>query len=215
MVEDLSSYSLAGTLCLVTGGGTGIGRGIAASMAAAGARVIITGRRSGPLEDVRAEVGPAVIPVVHDVSHLPTIPAFLDSLEREYGPITTLVNNAGVHQKKSSFEVSDEDLDHVLRTNARAVFALTREAALRMSRRDGGSIQIISSMAALFGIPYVASYTMSKAAVSGLVRELAVEWGEYGIRINAIASDSSVPRCRGRRLTTIRIARPKCSAELP
>ncbi len=186
-MEDLSSYSLAGRLCLVTGGGTGIGRGIASSMVAAGARVIVTGRRSGPLEDVRSELGSAVIPAVHDLSDLAAIPEFLDSLEGRHGPITTVVNNAGIHQKKSSFEVSDEELDQVLLTNTRAVFALTREAALRMSRRDGGTIQMITSMAALFGIPYVASYTMSKAAVAGLVRELAVEWGPYGIRVNAIA----------------------------
>ena len=180
-------YSLGDKLCLVTGGGTGIGRAIATCLVESGARVVITGRRRAPLEEVRGELGEAIVPRVHDIADLSSIPDLLESLERELGPIDTVVNNAGVHQKKSSFEVSDEDLETVLLTNTRAVFALTREAAGRMAKRGGGSIQIISSMAALFGIPYVASYSISKAALTGLVQELAVEWGPYGIRVNAIA----------------------------
>jgi len=179
--------SLEDRLCLVTGGGTGIGRAIAESLSASGARVVITGRRREPLEDVAARIGSLIIPRQHDIGELESIPSFIESIENDLGPIDTLVNNAGRHQKKPSLEVTDADLEDVLSINTKAVFAMTREVAKRMAPRSRGDIQIISSMAALFGIPYVASYTMSKAAVTGLVHELAVEWGSYGIRVNAIA----------------------------
>ena len=195
-------YSLEDKLCLVTGGGTGIGRAIATCLVQSGARVVITGRREAPLEDVKTELGEGIVPRVHDITDLGSIPALLGSLEGDLGPIDTVVNNAGVHQKKSSFDVSDQELETVLLTNTKAVFALTREAAGRMAKRGGGSIQIISSLAALFGIPYVASYTMSKAAVVGLVQELAVEWGAHGIRINAIAPGFIQTEMSGRALNS-------------
>lgn len=215
MVADFSSYSLEGRLCLVTGGGTGIGRAIAASLVDAGARVVISGRRQAPLQEVRREVGDAVIPKAHDISDLPSIPDFVDAVEREHGPLSAVINNAGVHQKKPSLEVSDEDLATVLLTNARAVFALTREAAVRMADRGSGSIQIISSMAALFGIPYVAGYTMSKSAVTGLVRELAVEWGPLGIRVNAIAPGFIRTEMAGRALDSDRERKEKVLSRTP
>lgn len=215
MVADLSSYSLAGRLCLVTGGGTGIGLGITRSLVDAGARVIISGRRLGPLDEARNELGEAVIAKAHDISDLPGIPGFLDSVERDHGPINAVINNAGVHQKKSSLDVSDEDLAAVLLTNARAVFALTREAAVRMADRGGGSIQIISSMAAIFGIPYIASYTMSKSAVTGLVRELAVEWGPLGIRVNAIAPGFIRTEMAGKALDNDRARKEKVLGRTP
>lgn len=180
-------FSLEGRVCLVTGGGTGIGKAIAASLVGQGARVVITGRNGDRLEQTARELGDAVVPRVHDLTDLDSIPEFLRSVERDVGPVRTLVNNAGIHQKKETLEVSDDDFAAVLLTNTRAVFALTREAAGTMVEQGGGDIQMISSMAAIFGVPYVASYTTSKSAVTGLVRQLAMEWGGSGIRVNAIA----------------------------
>ncbi|MEX2445617.1 MAG: SDR family oxidoreductase [Alkalispirochaeta sp.] len=179
-------FSLSGQLCLVTGGGTGIGRAIAESFIAAGARVVITGRRQELLRSVAEELGPQIIPLVQDLSRLETVPGFVREVEDELGPISTLVNNAGVHQKKAAIEITDEEYDSVLQVNTKAVFAMSREVARGMTARGGGSIQVISSASAVMGIPLVASYTTSKAAVTGLVRQLSVEWGPFGVRVNAI-----------------------------
>ena len=179
--------SLDGQVCVVTGGGSGIGRAIAESFIAAGARVVITGRNEERLTAAAAELGERAVPIVHDVSDLPSIPTFVQRVEREVGPIATLVNNAGVHLKGPTVEVSDDEVAQILLVNSRAVFGLSRAVAARMITRRIGNIQMVGSMAALFGIPYVAAYTMAKSAVTGLVRQLAVEWGPSNVRVNAIA----------------------------
>lgn len=172
---------------LVTGGGSGIGRAIATCFVARGARVVVTGRHDAPLRDTVEELGTAAVARVHDVSDLASVPALVDELENEVGPIDTLVNNAGVNQKMPSLEVSDAQFEQVLATNLAGTFALSRACAARMTQRRRGDIQMITSMAAYFGLSQVAAYTASKAALQGLVHQLAVEWGGAGVRVNGVA----------------------------
>jgi NAD(P)-dependent dehydrogenase (short-subunit alcohol dehydrogenase family) len=183
----LQVFSLAGRVALITGGGTGIGLEIARCMVAAGATVIITGRRESVLQESAAELGEGAHFVVNDVSDLGGTDALIEQIEAEYGPLDILVNNAGINMKKPALEVTDEDFSRIIHTNLNAVFALTRAAARRMVPRGSGTIIMISSMAAYYGIDRVVAYAASKSAVEGMVKVLASEFSKDGVRVNAIA----------------------------
>jgi gluconate 5-dehydrogenase len=180
-------FDLTGRVALVTGGGTGLGFAMARSLINAGAVVIITGRRLGPLQTAQQHLGAQCRYFQQDVTELSSLPAFVELLQSEVGPLDILINNAGINQKKPSVEVTDEEFAHVLHTNLHAVFALTREVAKGMLERRRGSILFISSMAALYGIDRVVAYTAAKSALVGMVRGLTSEYAPHGVRVNAIA----------------------------
>ncbi len=182
-----NQFSLAGKLALVTGGGAGIGLAITECFVAAGAKVIITGRREEVLKNTAEKYPDMVSYVVNDITDLAAIPALVDSLEAQHGPIDILVNNAGINQKKPAVEVSDAEFDRIMQTNLYAVFVLTREVGKKMTARKSGSIIMISSMAAYYGIDRVVSYTASKNGVEGLVMAFSSEFGKDNVRVNAIA----------------------------
>ncbi len=171
---------------LVTGGGTGLGLATAKALDKAGAEVTIVGRREDVLERALQDLGPRARLLVGDVADLEHIGALVQEAER-VSPVSILINNAGTHHKDDTLTTSDADFQKVINTNLIGTFALTREIARSMKERKAGNILITTSMAALFGIPYVAAYTASKSGLQGLVRELAVEFGKFGIRVNAIA----------------------------
>jgi NAD(P)-dependent dehydrogenase (short-subunit alcohol dehydrogenase family) len=182
-----NAFRLDGELALVTGGGTGLGLGICQAMSEAGARVVMTGRRMDVLKDACKQLGHAASYLQHDVGELSTIPALLKQVEERFGPLDILVNNAGNHLKKPAVETSDADLASILQTHLFGSFALSRECGRRMIARGRGSIIMIASMSALFGIPQVSAYTAAKSAMAGLTRALAVEFSPHGVRVNAIA----------------------------
>lgn len=184
---DLSVFSLAGRVALITGGGTGIGLEIARCMVQAGATVIITGRRESVLQESAAALGKGGNFLVNDVTDLSSIEGLVEQVEATYGPLDILVNNAGINMKKPALEVTDEDFSRIIHTNLNAVFALTRAAAKRMLARRSGTILMISSMAAYYGIDRVVAYAASKSAVEGMVKVLASEFSAHGVRVNAIA----------------------------
>ncbi|UFH57335.1 SDR family NAD(P)-dependent oxidoreductase [Spirosoma sp. KNUC1025] len=185
-------FSLTGKLALITGGGSGIGFDIARCMIEAGATVVITGRREQPLRDAvetlsEAQTRKAAHYVVNDVANRALLDGLVAEIETTYGPIDILVNNAGINMKKPALDVTDEDFDRIVQTNLNAVFSLTRSCAKRMLDRRSGSIIMISSMAAYYGIDRVVAYAASKSAVEGMVRVLASEFSGQGVRVNAIA----------------------------
>lgn len=182
-----SAFSLKDRIVLITGGGSGIGFYIARCMAAAGANVVITGRRENVLKESAAQLGPRAHYMVNDVTETDRLPELVDTIERETGPIDTLVNNAGINMKKPVWEVTDSDFDRILQTNLHSVFSLTRECGKRMKERKTGSVIMLSSMAALYGIDRVVAYSASKSAIGGMVKALATEFSPLGIRVNAIA----------------------------
>jgi NAD(P)-dependent dehydrogenase (short-subunit alcohol dehydrogenase family) len=187
-VPDFSHiFSLEGKIALITGGGSGIGYDIAQCMVAAGATVIITGRREATLMKSAEILGERCHYVVNDVTELTKLEALVCEVETTWGEIDILVNNAGINMKKPALEVSDEDFDRVVQTNLNAVFALTRACGKRMVERNSGVIIMISSMAAYYGIDRVVAYAASKAGVEGMLKVLASEFSKYGVRINAIA----------------------------
>lgn len=195
MTRDV--FRLDGQLALVTGGGTGLGFGVCQALTEAGARIVMTGRREEVLKDACKGLGDAASYLLHDVTELSTIPALIQRIEDRFGPLDILVNNAGNHLKKPAVETSDADLASILQTHLFGSFALSRECGRRMIARKCGSIIMIASMSALFGIPQVSAYSAAKSALSGLARALAVEFSPHGVRVNAIAPgwfDTSLSR---------------------
>ncbi len=180
-------FSLAGKLALVTGGGTGIGLGIAQAFIAAGARVVITGRREKVLKAATSQLGPEAHYRVNDITEKATLPALVENIESHLGAIDILVYNAGIHHKALAQDTTDEDFERIIQTNLISVFSLTRECAKYMLARKRGSIIMIGSMAGLFGIDKVVAYGTSKTALTGLVNALVTEYSNSNVRVNAIA----------------------------
>lgn len=177
-------FSLAGETALITGGGTGLGFGIATAFVKAGARVVLAGRREAELAKAAKALGPAASFVVHDITQLDRAG---DLLKAAGVPVSILVNNAGINLKKRAVETTAEDFKSVLDTNVMAAHALTRAALPGMIERKHGNVLFIASMASLFGIPQVFAYTAAKSSVVGMTRALAVELGDCGVRVNSIA----------------------------
>lgn len=180
-------FELTNKVALITGGGSGIGLGIAAAYIALGAKVAITGRNITKLEAAKLALGDHCFIYVNDVTQKDTHEKLVETIEKEVGPIEILVNNAGIHNKKSSIEVTDAEFQMVMDTNINSVFALTRTVLKYMMPREKGSVISISSMAALFGITQVVAYSSAKTALLGMTRSLASEYSHTGVRFNAIA----------------------------
>jgi NAD(P)-dependent dehydrogenase (short-subunit alcohol dehydrogenase family) len=180
-------FSLAGETALITGGGTGLGLGIARCFVRAGARVVLSGRREEPLREAVRQLGPAAIAEPHDITKMDHADALIRRAARHFGPISILVNNAGTHLKKSALETTPAEFDSLLQIHVVAAFSLTRAVLPGMIKRRHGSILFTASMASLFGIPSVIAYSAAKSAYLGMVRSLATEVSAHGVRVNAIA----------------------------
>lgn len=178
---------MAGKVALITGGGTGIGFDIAKCMLASGANVIITGRRENVLQEAVNNLGAGAFYFVHDMADVSATPSLVADIISSHGKIDILVNNAGINMKRPAIDVSNDDFAQIIQVNLNAVFVLSREVGKHMLERKSGSIIMISSMAAYYGIDRVAAYASSKSGVYGLVRVLASEWSAQGVRVNAIA----------------------------
>ena len=181
------AFSLEGKTALITGGGTGIGLGIAKEFINAKAKVTLTGRREDILKNACTELGDNANYVVADLSILDAIPTLVTDIGSKIGAIDILGNNAGIHLKKWAQETTDEEFLKIIQTNLLSVFALTREVAKGMLERKSGSIILISSMAGLFGIDRVSAYGTSKTALIGLMNNLVTEYSRDNVRINCIA----------------------------
>lgn len=192
------SIDLSGRVALVTGASGGLGAQFAKVLSAAGAGVVLAARRVERLKTLRAELeaadGDAHV-VGLDVTDIASIRAAVAHAETEMGPIDILVNNSGVGATQKLTEVTPEDYDHVMNTNTRGAFFVAQEVAKRMIARSkgeapgtftGGRIVNIASMAGLQVMPQIGVYCMSKAAVVHMTRAMALEWGRYGINVNAI-----------------------------
>jgi gluconate 5-dehydrogenase len=181
------AFSLQDETALITGGGTGIGLAMATAMHAAGARVVLVGRREIELASAVNSLGDRASYVVHDITQLDAAPALAERVTREVGPITSLVNNAGIHLKKPAVETTPEEFQRVLNTHIVGAHALVRAIAPGMMERRHGTILFTASMASLFGIPLVIAYTAAKSAMVGMVKGYATEFSPHGVRVNAIA----------------------------
>jgi len=184
-----------GKIAMVTGASSGLGARFAKALAAAGAQVVLASRRTERLKELRAEIeadGGAAHVVALDVTDLASIKAAVAHAETEAGPLDILVNNSGVSTTQRLLEVTEEDYSFVMDTNLRGAFFVAQQVAKRMIARAKGDpkkqhrIVNIASVAGLRVLPQIGVYCMSKAGVVQMTKSMAVEWGKYGINVNAI-----------------------------
>ena len=183
-------FSLDGRVAIITGGGTGIGRGAALVLAEHGAHVVLAGRRPDPLESTAKEVealGRRALALPTDVTSVAACQQLVDKTLGEFGRVDILVNNAGGAETKSILSWPDDDFDHVIALNFGSVWHLSRAAAKPMLEQGKGAIVNISSGASMVGMPQAAPYGAAKAAVNNLTASMAAAWTGKGIRVNAIA----------------------------
>ena len=184
----MNVFSLSGETALITGGGSGLGFGMAKCFVEAGAHVVLVGRRIDELKKAVSELGSHATGVAHDITETERAAELIQTAEKAAGnPISILVNNAGIHLKKLALETSTEEFQSVLQTHVLGAHALTRAVLPGMIQRKHGNILFTASMASLFGIPQVIAYSAAKSAYLGMVRTLATEISSQGIRVNAIA----------------------------
>ncbi|WP_201494666.1 SDR family oxidoreductase [Rubrivivax sp. A210] len=189
---------LSGRVAFITGASSGLGEQFARTLAAAGAGVVLAARRIERLKTLRAEIeskgGDAHV-VTLDVTDTDSIRAAVAHAETEMGAIDILVNNSGVALTKKLTDVRAEEFDHVMAVNSRGAFFVAQEVAKRMIARSkgeapgtytGGRIVNVASMAGLRVLGSIGVYAMSKAAVIHMTRAMALEWGRYGINVNAL-----------------------------
>ena len=189
---------LSGRVALVTGASGGLGAQFARTLAKAGAGVVLAARRMDRLKTLRAEIeadgGDAHV-VTLDVTDPDSIKAAVAHAETEMGTIDILVNNSGVSTTQKLIDVTPEDFDYVMDINTRGAFFVAQEVGKRMIARSrgaapgtftGGRIVNVASMAGLRVLGQIGVYAMSKAAVIHMTRAMALEWGRYGINVNAM-----------------------------
>jgi gluconate 5-dehydrogenase len=187
-MNQASPFSLAGETALITGGGTGLGLGMAKHLAEAGAKVVLVGRREAELKKAAAEIGPMASYVAHDITQLKRAGELIAAAEKAAGaPISILINNAGIHLKKAAAETTPEDFQSVLTTHVCAAQALAAAVLPGMLSRGHGHILVTASMASIIGMPLIIGYSAAKSAYLGMVRSLAAEVSGRGVRVNAIA----------------------------
>jgi NAD(P)-dependent dehydrogenase (short-subunit alcohol dehydrogenase family) len=192
------SLDLSGRVALVTGASSGLGAQFAQTLASAGAAVVLASRREERLKslriDIEAQGGQAHV-VNLDVTNQHSIEAAVEQAEAEVGPIDILINNSGVSATQRLQDVQEEDFDFIFNTNVRGAFFVAQAVGKRMLARSkgvlpgtyaGGRIINIASAAALRVLPQIGVYCMSKAAVVQMTKAMAIEWGRYGINVNAI-----------------------------
>lgn len=182
-------------VALVTGASSGLGARFARVLAANGALTVLAARRVERLKELRAEIeaaGGAAHVVQLDVTDQDSIAAAVESSEREVGPLDILINNSGVSTTQRLVDATATDFDHVFATNVKGAFFLAQAVARSMiARAKGradfrGRIVNIASVAGLRVLPQIGVYCMSKAAVVQMTKAQALEWGRYGINVNAI-----------------------------
>lgn len=181
---------LENKVALITGGGTGIGAGIARMFAREGAQVIICGRREGPLKEVADEIdknGGEVIYCLADVSSQKQIQEMIETITMKYGSVDILINNAGVYIPDDITSTSEEEWDRVMDIDAKGVYLMSKAVLPDMIKKGKGKIINIASIAGLFGFEKSAAYCAAKGAVVNLTREMALDYAPKGICVNAIA----------------------------
>lgn len=180
---------LTGKVALVTGGGRGIGRAVAAALAQAGASVAVMGRNAASLEEtcaVIARLGGQALAFPGDVGDPAAVHGVFDATRAQLGPVSILVNNAGVWSSAKLIETPNAVWEEIMRVNVSGAFYCCKAAVPDMLAARWGRIINIASIGGLQGMPFSAAYSASKHALIGLTRSLAGELGRYGITVNAV-----------------------------
>jgi 2-deoxy-D-gluconate 3-dehydrogenase len=182
-------FDLAGRVAIVTGGNGGIGLGMARGLAEAGARLVIVGRNQAKSDDVVAALsadGFRASAIAADVTDAAAVTAMIEQVQREFGRIDILINNAGINIRKPPHQLALADWDAVIRTNLTSAFLCSQAAHPVMKAGGGGKIINIGSMMSIFAAGYSPAYGASKGGVVQFTRSCAVAWAPDAIQVNAI-----------------------------
>jgi 3-oxoacyl-[acyl-carrier protein] reductase len=181
-------FDLTGEIALVTGASSGLGARFARVLAANGAKVVLAARRLDRLESLVDEIGPGASAVEFDAADRSTFAKTFDQAERPFGPVTLLINNAGVATGSFFVDTSPEEWDRVQAINVDAVWLMAQEAARRwIAAKQPGSIINIASVLSFRVSLANSAYAVSKAAVAQMTQAMALELARNDIRVNAIA----------------------------
>jgi NAD(P)-dependent dehydrogenase (short-subunit alcohol dehydrogenase family) len=191
VVQTQTLFDLEGKAAIVTGASSGLGWHFARVLAAAGAKVALAARRLDPLSELARQIEAIdgrAIPIVLDVADAQSVKDCVEAAETELGPISVLVNNAGMAVAKPLFDQDEADWDQVLDTNLKGAWLMAQEVARHMARLGhGGSIINVASILGLGATGHLAGYCASKAGLVNLTRAMAIELARHDIRVNAIA----------------------------
>lgn len=190
MANDFPRFDLTGDVALVTGAARGLGLAIALALAHAGADVALGLRDVKTGSDLAREIeamGRRVLPLQMDMTQLDQITHAVEDTARHFGRLDILVNNAGLSPENLAENVREEDFDVTLQVNLKGTFFASQAAGRIMIRQQRGCIINMSSQAGFVALPTESVYCMTKAAIAHLTKCLAVEWGKYNIRVNAVA----------------------------
>lgn len=186
-MTQANPFSLAGKTAFVAGASRGIGQAIAEGLARAGARTILASRSLPALEQIAAALraeGCAAETLVLDISSRESRQQAVAALP----DVDILINVAGTNVRKRFEDYTPEEYGRLINTNLTGIFELTQAVGRRMIERgEGGKVVNIGSLTSILGLPYVSVYTVTKAALAGLSRQLAAEWGRHNIQVNCIA----------------------------
>lgn len=186
----MTALPLAGRVAVVTGGTSGIGLALARGLADAGADVVPTSRRAEQVDQAATDIesrGRRSLRVTSDVSDRASLENALRETVAALEKVDILVNCAGITKRTPTLDVSDQEWTSILETNLNGTWRCCQVFGRHMLERGYGRIVNIGSLSSFVGLFEVAAYTASKAAVAGLTRALAVEWGSRGVNVNAIA----------------------------
>ena len=189
-MDAFPRFDLTGQVALVTGAARGLGRAISLALANAGADVALGFRDANAGGDVASQVesmGRRALPVQMDVTRLDEVFRAVDDTTRGLGRIDILVNNAGLGPENPAEEVREEDFDLTVAVNVKGTFFASQAAGRAMIAQGNGRIINLSSQAGFVALPTESVYCMTKAAIVHLTKCLAIEWGQHGITVNAVA----------------------------
>jgi len=193
MDESLRSmFDLTGKVAIITGASQGLGVSYARGLAKAGCDLVVTARNAEKLRGVSAEIehfGHRAVPIAMDVTVAKDIDHVVKQTLRDFGHIDILVNNAGISAVNDAEKMTRNEWQSVIDTNLTGIFLCAQNVGKVMIDQKYGKIINIASMYAFVGSSYVPqiSYAASKAAILGLTKELAVEWGPKGVQVMALA----------------------------
>jgi len=180
---------LAGHTALVTGGGRGIGEAVALALGREGADVVVSARTHAEIDAVAAriaEMDVSAYAIACDVTDETSVESLRDATHADAGPVSILVNNAGVASSAPLAKVTLEEWNRLMAVNATGTFLCTRAFLPDMLERGRGRVINVASLSGLVGAPYVTAYTATKHAVVGFTRALAMEVAKKGVTVNAV-----------------------------
>jgi NAD(P)-dependent dehydrogenase (short-subunit alcohol dehydrogenase family) len=190
MTNDFPRFDLTGQVALVTGAARGLGRAISLALAHAGADVALGLRDVNTGRELAKEIealGRRTLPLQMDMTQLDQVSRAVEDTAAQFRSLDILVNNAGVAPENPAENVREADFDLTLAVNLKGTFFASQAAGRVMIRQNRGSIVNMSSQAGFVALPTESIYCMTKAALAHLTKCLAVEWGKYNIRVNAVA----------------------------